>query len=318
MTTEKDFINDIKSKYNLNLVGDDCAVIPKSSEIDMVVTADMLVEDIDFRLDWTDPFLLGRKALTVSLSDIAAMGATPCWAMLSIAIPDGLWKEDFLKVLYEGWHSQARKYGMILIGGDISRSPDKLVIDSVVIGEAPRGKALLRSGARPGDLIYVSGTLGGAAGGLRLLESGDRFDKTFNDARNRLIKKQLDPEHQLTLGNLLLSDEISSAAIDVSDGFSTDVFHICEMSAVGCVIHGDLLPIDPDLLNIFGDEEAFEMALNGGEDFQLIFTVPPEKEGDLDVEGITKVGEITSASKGIKLTRNGEHTDLRPDGFKHF
>ena len=149
MRSEFDFIQNIKQEYGLEHVGDDCAVLPKDSETDMVVTADMLVEDIDFRLEWTTPEALGHKALAVSLSDVAAMGAEPKWAMLSLGVPEQLWSSSFLDQFYEGWHTLAERYGVELIGGDVSRVPSKLVIDSVVGGETPKGRAIRRSGARP-------------------------------------------------------------------------------------------------------------------------------------------------------------------------
>ncbi|QQS33618.1 MAG: thiamine-phosphate kinase [Acidobacteriota bacterium] len=318
MKSETDFILDLKSKYSLNFVGDDCAVIPKDAAADMVITADMLVEDVDFRLEWTDPFLLGRKALCVSLSDIAAMGATPTWAMLSIAVPEILWKSDFLNAFYEGWHSQANEYGVTLIGGDISRSPDRLVIDSIVSGDVPSGDALMRSGSRPGDLIYVSGTLGGSAGGLQLLEKGLRSEANAARPESRLIKYQLDPTPQIYLGNYLQKHNLATSSIDISDGFSTDLFHICEKSMVGCLVEVNLLPIDPDLLEFVSSIEALELALNGGEDFQLLFTVPPEKENLLDTRNLTKVGVITPLENGMKLLNEGRSNDLAPKGFAHF
>jgi thiamine-monophosphate kinase len=316
--SEPGFISDIKSKYNLNLVGDDCAVLPKDPETDMVVTADMLVEDVDFRLSWTAPYLLGRKALSVSLSDIAAMGAAPVWAMLSIAAPENLWKSDFLDQFYEGWHSRAREFGVALIGGDTSRSPDKLAIDSIVFGEAPKGKALLRSGARPGDLIYVTGTLGGAAGGLKLLQSGQAAAREQDRNVKQLLQKQLDPTPQINIANYLLHNSLASSAIDISDGFSTDVFHICEKSEVGCTIDADQLPVNPGLLEFSTAEEALDLALNGGEDFELIFTIPPAREKLLGLEDLTKVGVITRSDQGRKIVKDGDISDLVPSGFSHF
>src|SRR5688572_21180664 len=167
MRSEFEFIRNIKGKFDLNRVGDDCAVLPKDSRSDLVITADMLVEDIDFRHDWTTPELLGAKALAVSLSDIAAMGATPKWAMLSIGIPEPVWTGRFVDKFYDGWFALARHHEVDLVGGDVSRTPDKIVIDSIVAGEVAKGKAIMRSRARPGDSIFVTGALGGAAAGLR-------------------------------------------------------------------------------------------------------------------------------------------------------
>ncbi|MBK8304754.1 MAG: hypothetical protein IPK98_15660 [Chloracidobacterium sp.] len=153
----------------------------------------MLVEDIDFRLDWTTPEFLGHKALAVSLSDIAAMGGTPNWAMLTIGIPESLWNTDFIDRFYDGWFALAAEFDVELVGGDVSKVPDKLVIDSIVGGECSKGKAILRSTAEPGDAIFVTGTLGGAAGGLRLLEDGVRFDDLLPIEQRDLILKQLQP-----------------------------------------------------------------------------------------------------------------------------
>ena len=166
MESEFEFINYIKKSYGLNAIGDDCAVLPKDGKTDMVITADMLVEDVDFRLKWTTPEFLGHKALAVSLSDIAAMGAVPKWAMLTLAVPESLWRTDFVKQLYDGWTALANQYEVEVIGGDISRSPDRFVIDSIACGEVEKRQAILRSGAKVGDAIFVSGCLGGASGGL--------------------------------------------------------------------------------------------------------------------------------------------------------
>ncbi len=156
MRSEFDFIQNIKNKYGLGKIGDDCAVLPKDDKTDMVVTADMLVEEIDFRLDWTTPEFLGHKALAVSLSDIAAMGAAPDWAMLSIGVPPELWENDFLDRFYAGWHKLAAEHSVELVGGDISRVPDKFVIDSVVGGSSAEGGggSSLGSSARRRDLCH--------------------------------------------------------------------------------------------------------------------------------------------------------------------
>src|SRR5205085_65830 len=139
MTSEFEFIDRMKSKYGLTRIGDDCAVLPKDDLTDTVITADMLVEDIDFRLDWATPGQIGLKALAVSLSDIAAMGGDPKWAMLSVGVSEKLWKTDFLDLFYSGWHALAAQFGVELIGGDVSRTPEHIVIDSIVGGEVPNG-----------------------------------------------------------------------------------------------------------------------------------------------------------------------------------
>ena len=162
MLSEFQFLENLKTRYALKKIGDDCAVLPKDSKTDLVVTTDLLVENIDFRIDWTKPELLGQKSLAVSLSDIAAMGAKPVWSMVSLGVPEKIWKTGFVDKFYEGYMNLARKYGVELVGGDVSKAPDKIVIDSIAAGEVRKNKAVLRSGAKPGDLIFVTGKLGGA------------------------------------------------------------------------------------------------------------------------------------------------------------
>src|SRR5215207_11237740 len=166
MLSEFQFLENLRRKHSLTKIGDDCAVLPKDERTDLVMTTDLLVEDIDFRLAWSKPEFIGHKALAVSLSDIAAMGAKPVWSMISIGIPEKIWKTDFIDAFYEGYLALAKENGIELIGGDVSKTPDKVVIDSIAAGEVQKNKAVLRSGARVGDLIFVSGELGGAAAGL--------------------------------------------------------------------------------------------------------------------------------------------------------
>ncbi len=306
MFSEFEFINSMKSKYGLSRLGDDCAVLPKDDRTDTLITADMLVENVDFRLDWAAPEQIGHKALAVSLSDIAAMGGDPKWAMLSIGVSEKLWKTDFLERLYNGWHALAVQFGVELIGGDVSKTSDHLVIDSIVGGEVNQGQAVLRSGAKQGDLIYVSGKLGGAAAGLKLLEEG-RSDP-------ELSKKQLKPYPQVLLGKQLMSWGLVTSMIDVSDGLSSDLVHICRASNVGAILNSSVIPLDPEIERYFPESEAIEMALNGGEDFQLLFTASET----VDVDGITLIGEIIEDASEIFLREDGKQRKLVPRGFQHF
>jgi thiamine-monophosphate kinase len=316
MRSEFDFIQNIKNKYGLSKIGDDCAVLPKDDKTDMVVTADMLVEDIDFRLDWTTPEFLGHKALAVSLSDIAAMGAKPMWAMLSIGIPESVWATDFIDRFYSGWFALAEKFGVELVGGDISKTPDKLVIDSIVSGEVPQGKAILRSTAKPGDGVFVSGTLGGAAGGLSLLENDWRFDDNGKEETKNLILRQLQPQPQIELSKILQSQHLASSMIDISDGFSADLAHLCESSRVGATIGN--MSVDGNLYSHFSNQQAIQMALHGGEDFELLFTVPQEKISDVKKLSVLRVGIISSSIEMIDLIHGTNKTILEPKGYRHF
>lgn len=311
MRSEFEFIHNIKKRFNLEAIGDDCAVLPMSDSHDLVITSDLLVQDVDFRLLWATPEQIGHKTLAVSLSDIAAMGGTPIWALLSLAVPDNLWKTDFLDKFYTGWNALADEFGAKLVGGDISRTDGPLVIDCTVAGQVPKGIAILRSGAKAGDAIFVSGALGGAAGALKLLESGTTFERD-------LAGRQLEPQPKLTLAKLLIDNDIASAMIDVSDGLSSDLGHICLSSSCGAEIRKKLVPVDPLLAPYFDPDTAFDLALNGGEDFELLFTVPEEKISLLENTPTSRIGTITANVEMIELIANVERSELSPKGYQHF
>lgn len=340
MTTEFEFITNLKNKASTFSqskirvgIGDDCAVLAKDSKTDLVITTDLLVEDIDFRLEWTKPEFLGHKALAVSLSDVAAMGADPVWAMLSVGIPEKIWKTDFIEKFYEGWLDLAKKFDVALIGGDVSKTPEKIVIDSIVAGETRKGKAVLRSTARVGDLIFTTGKLGGAAAGLKLLEEGERFEKNSKNLVQKLLLRQLKPSPQVEIGRIIGEKNLATAMIDLSDGISSDLSHLCGESKVGAKIFADKLPtfekIFPqrrkgakieDTKKLIAEELDF--ALNGGEDFELLFTVNPKKKFQVEKElqnfPLSHIGEITANIEIIELMAGGEVIILEPKGFRHF
>lgn len=327
MQSEFEFINNLKNRYGLNKIGDDAAVLPKDSKTDLVISTDMLIEDIDFRLDWTKPEFIGHKSLAVSLSDIAAMAAKPTYSLLSIGIPHAIWKTDFVDKFYDGYMRLAKKFEIELVGGDVSKTPDKIVIDSIVIGEAAKGKAILRSTAQVGDLIFVSGELGGASAGLKLLENGVRYNYSTPNWQRKLLLKQLNP-----LPNGDESDFVNFATsmIDLSDGLSSDLNHICKASKVGAKIYADKIPIHRKLrrlsdknIKIFLSEnlDILDFALHGGEDFELLFTIKPSdlKKFEKKISGnFTHIGEITENIEMIELIRNNESTILQPKGYQHF
>jgi thiamine-monophosphate kinase len=319
MVSEFDFINNIKSRFRLERVGDDCAVLPKSETKDMLVTADMLVENVDFRLEWTTPEFLGHKSLAVSLSDIAAMGGTPLHALLSIAVPDHLWRSDFLDRFYEGWHNLARSFAVELVGGDISRSPGPLAIDSTVFGEAELGRAVLRSGAKPGDALFLTGYVGGAAAGLRELESGRRFDDSLPAPLKHVMFRQLQPLPQVRTGNLLSAHSFAKAMLDISDGLSSDLVHLANASNVGCRIDVENVPVDPAIAILgLSAEDAMDLALNGGEDFELLLAVDEKNFSAVQDLGFHHIGEATANVGIIELSRNGKTFALAPRGYRHF
>lgn len=317
MKNEFEFISDLKSRFSLDKVGDDCAVLPKDDETDLLITSDLLIEGIDFRLEWTTPEFLGHKALAVSLSDIAAMGGTPRWALLSVGIPEMLWKTDLLDRFYDGWHQLARKYDVELVGGDVSRSPDKLVIDSTAGGEVPLGRAILRSGARSGDAIFVTGFLGGAAAGLKWLEAGGKFRDSSSASERHITLRQLQPLPQVQTANVLQEYKLPTAMLDISDGLSSDLRHLCTASEAGGRIYVESLPIDPAIADPVGTG-GLELALHGGEDFELLLTVPQDKATVAFDLGFHHIGEITGHSGQIELIKDGNSTILEPKGYHHF
>lgn len=318
MVSEFEFIEKLKSRYSLNKIGDDCSVLPKDADTDLLLTVDMLVEDIDFRLEWTTPELLGHKSLAVSLSDIAAMGGDPKWAMVSVGIPESLWETDFLNRLYAGFMLLAAEFKVDLVGGDLSKTPDKVVIDSIVGGSVAKGKAILRSGAKPQDAIFITGTLGAAAGGLKLLENGARLGDSMSTSDRGLLLRQLQPRPQLLTAKLLNQLNIVTAMIDVSDGLSSDLVHLCRASNVGARIDAKMLPLDPSLTAHSPPHECLEMTLNGGEDFQLLFTADKNAVARANIVGITQIGEVTSNDGTLELLKGNVVERLLPNGFRHF
>jgi thiamine-monophosphate kinase len=323
MKSEFEFIETIRRRYSLQKIGDDCAVLPKDSKTDLVITTDLLVEDVDFRLDWTTPEFFGHKALAVSLSDVAAMGAKPVWAMLSIGIPRAIWKTDFVEKFYDGYFHLAKKFDVEIVGGDVSKTPDKIVVDSIAAGEVKKGKAVLRSGAKIGDLIYVTGELGGAAAGLALLENGVRYDNSAKIWQKNLLLKQLQPFPHVSTMQSLTDKNSLTAMIDLSDGLSSDLAHLCRASKVGARIYADKIPLHKNLKVVAETfDEKLNYAFNGGEDYELLFTVNPKKKIQIKKEhekrGFSCIGETTANAEIIEFVLDGETTILKPKGFRHF
>jgi thiamine-monophosphate kinase len=310
-------------------IGDDAAIIRQFDGRETVITCDLLVEDIDFRRSSTRAPLLGHKALAVSLSDIAAMGARPRWAMLSIGVPGDVWQSGFVDQLYEGFFHLADYYGVTLIGGDVSRTPERIVIDSIVLGEALSARAVGRAGARPGDHIFVTGTLGGAAAGLRLLERGARLGETTKPRKlarvvRELLLSQLRPLPRVEWGELLGHEGIATAMIDLSDGLSSDLAHLCEESGVGAFVEVARIPVDPHVVSICGRRalDPLMLALHGGEDFELLFTVHPRDlrwlPQTIDRVPATYIGDVTGDVGRITMVEGSRRWTLEPEGFEHF
>jgi thiamine-monophosphate kinase len=339
---EFDFIERLRSQANsrkhstrvLTGIGDDASIISQSPGRDLIVTTDLLIEGVDFHRHATPARLLGHKALAVSLSDIAAMGARPFWSFLAIGMSREEWNTTFKDEFYEGFFALADRFGVTLAGGDISESKQGIIIDSIVLGEVASGAAIKRSGAQPGDQIYVTGTLGAAAAGLKLIELGARSEPpavaggpsshSDDDAIQTLILRQLRPQPRTGWGIVLGEQQLASAMIDLSDGLSSDLRHLCRESKVGAVIDASAIPLDEDVRHLCGRRalDPLALALHGGEDFELLFTVAPKNATRLpkkvDGVAISHIGEITAAAGSIRIREKNHDWDLPPQGFEHF
>ncbi|RMG56334.1 MAG: thiamine-phosphate kinase [Acidobacteria bacterium] len=303
-------------------IGDDAAVIRKSASQWWLLSVDSQIENVHFRREYTPARLLGHKALAVNLSDIAAMGGTPRFALLSLILPRDL-PSSFIDDMLQGMMALADAHRVILIGGDVAASGDGLTLTLTIVGECPAGKILRRDGARPGDVIFVTGQLGLAAMGWRLLERGFRYAPHLSPPWRRLILAHLQPVPRLEVGRALAEDQLASAAIDLSDGLSTDLFHICQASGVGAVIDGERLPVARSVPpELEGDE--LECALHGGEDYELLFTVPKERLTHIEslrarftALPITLIGEITDQPQRMYVEHRGRLLPLSPRGHDH-
>lgn len=294
-------------------IGDDAAVI-RGTKKPLVLTKDLLIENVHFIVSLHPPYELGRKSLNVNLSDIAAMGGRAKYALLGLGLrkkTEPAWVERF----FLGFKSAAQESGVELIGGDISASKD-ILVSVTVVGTVER--PILRNGARPGDLIFVSGCLGDAAAGLKLLRKGFRMG--INRQADALIKTFLDPKPQLALGRTLARRRLASAMIDTSDGLSIDLRHICEESRAGADVYLEKLPLSPQI-RVF-EKKPDALALNGGEDYELLFTAPPRNLPALAKLkkrfNFSWMGRITRRTTIRVIDKNGRSRLLEAGGYQHF
>ncbi|HKI26348.1 MAG TPA: thiamine-phosphate kinase [Candidatus Sulfotelmatobacter sp.] len=298
-------------------IGDDCAVLRflpgrQSGNAEVLVTTDFTLEGIHFRRDWHPAESVGHRCLARGLSDIAAMGGEPVAAFLSLALPRDLpqaWVGRFARSLI----SLAEKHGASLAGGDTAESPDGILADIVVVGTAPKGKAVLRSGARPGDRVFVSGELGGSAAAIVQMRA--RPKKKLNP---RDYPRHFYPEPRVELGRMLRERRLASAMIDVSDGLSTDLAHLCEESGVGAEIAAELIP--RARVGKPAREVDLDLALHGGEDYELLFTVPQGKRVPAQMAGValTEIGRMTRSRRMVIENAKGVGYELAARGWEHF
>jgi len=297
-------------------IGDDCAVlrlVQGGKEKDTLVTTDFTLEGIHFRREWHSAESVGHRCLARGLSDIAAMGGEPVATFLSLALPRDL-PQSWVGRFARGLIRLAERYGVTLAGGDTAESPDGILADIVVVGSVPKGKALLRSGARAGDLIYVSGELGGSAAAV-----GEMSKKSRRKLNPREYPRHFFPEPRIELGRILREKGLASAMIDTSDGLSTDLAHICEESGVGAEIEAELIPRAS--VGKPAREVDLHFALHGGEDYELLFTAPREKRVPARIAGIpiTRIGHILRGrGRKIFLMNRSVGYELHARGWEHF
>ena len=294
-------------------IGDDCAVLRMLPRQESLVTTDFTLEGIHFRRDWHPPESVGHRCLARGLSDIAAMGGEPVAAFLSLALPRDLpqsWVGRFARCLI----SLAEKFGVALAGGDTAESPNGILADIIVVGIAPKGKSVLRSGARPGDRIFVSGELGGSAAAVLQMRS------SFNTKRlnSRDYLRHFYPEPRIELGCVLREKGLASAMIDTSDGLSTDLAHLCAESSVGAEIESALIPRAS--VGKPAREVDLDLALHGGEDYELLFTAPAGKRVPARIAGvpISHIGNITRGKRILVRDQKGIDYELEARGWEHF
>jgi thiamine-monophosphate kinase len=315
-------------------VGDDAAEVETGPLT--VVTTDSLVEGIHFRREWSPPRLLGRKALSVNLSDVAAMAGLARYATVSLCLPADA-PLGFVDGLYDGLLERAAETGVSLVGGNLSAINGPIVVDMTVLGQAD--KVLRRSGAVAGDLVVVTGTLGAAAAGLRALERGGRLDVDGNlsdrgswsvesaAALLPCLRAQLDPAPPLAFGRALGEQEgVVHAAMDLSDGLSGDLLSLCEENDLSAWLEPEWLPVAPGAAALEKEAggDAFSLALHGGEDYQMLLAVPPERVDALHEVGtvwsvtLRVVGQFAAGPPGLSLRFGEAMRRLRPKSHDHF
>jgi thiamine-monophosphate kinase len=321
----------LKRKYSRRVsavpigIGDDTAMIRPAAGRQLLITTDLLVEGVDFDLAWTDFRQIGHKAMAANLSDMASMGGIPRYALVGAAFP-GKTSFEAVRSIYRGLNDLGRRYGVLLIGGDTSASPRHIMVAVTLIGEIDRPEVIRRSGSRPGDRIFVTGSLGEARAGLEILKRRRRRGR-LSRANLALVRRQLFPIPRIREARLLAGRRLATSMIDISDGLSSDLHHLCASGGVGAEIDLARLPLSKalrDYANKAGTD-PHRYALDGGEEFELLFTVRPSRTGEigkLRASGKLRavmIGEITQKRAGVTL-RDLRHRRKRlvARGYEHF
>jgi thiamine-monophosphate kinase len=309
-------------------IGDDAAILSHTPRTHLVISTDLLIEDIHFSRRTSSWYDLGYKAAVANLSDIAAMGATPTYILVALALPAHLNHHDW-KELYRGLSVPCKTHDVQLVGGDTSASPTSLFLAITILGQIQPNHGLTRGGAHEGDIIYVSGSLGNSAAGLACLtrQPGPGNTSALRQPMKFLVKRHLRPTPRIELGRLLASHRFASAALDVSDGLSGDLGHLCQQSGVGALIEKARLPMSPHLIAYASQRnlDPFPWVVHGGEEYELLFTVPSKNQRRLEQAvkrlktPVTPIGVITSRRSGLQIVhRDGTTHKLVPQSYVHF
>jgi thiamine-monophosphate kinase len=313
-------------------IGDDAAVLNPPPRRQTILTTDMLTDGVHFRTERTPGVLVGRKALAVNLSDVAAMGGVPHSCVVSVGFPRGT-PASYAREVARGLTGLARSSGVALVGGDTCAAR-ALFVNVTLVGLVEPGRAVTRAGARPGEHLYVTGTLGASAAGLELLGSRRRRSgaprvrsrgRSVTSARRLAIRAHLDPTPRIAAGRALGLAGLATAMIDLSDGLTQDLPRLCRASGTGAVVLQAALPIAPAAGTLFGPDGAMRLALCGGEDYELLFTARPECEPLIAALSrrlrlpISRIGQMLPRRQGIRtVDAAGRYRPLPPGGFEHF
>lgn len=317
-------------------IGDDAAILSVEPGLELLATTDMLLEGIHFKREWGSFHELGRKTLSVNVSDIAAMGGRPLHALLGVGIPAAGITLAEVEALLEGLEAEAARWGVTLAGGDTCGSQSGLVLSVTLLGTIPAGRAIRRSGARAGDALWVTGSLGGSAAGLLALEMGFRPGEAWpahvlrpdwlgpaeEDAIRAAVGAHLTPIPRLTAGQALVG--CATAMIDLSDGLASDVGHLCQESHVAAQVLASQVPMHPGaaVMARWTGREVLDLALRGGEDYELLFASGPDPRAVLAScapgLAVTRIGEVRAGPPIAILTGAGGRTDVLAEGFDHF
>ena len=311
-------------------VGDDVAVVKTKAEEYLLLTCDILIEGTHFTKETITPCQLGKKVVAINVSDIAAKGGIPKQALISIGLPKDT-KVVYVEQIYRGIKEQSKKFNIDIVGGNTALSKDKIFIDLFLVGEIKPDLLLLRSGAKPDDKILVTGNLGDSSAGLKIIENQDlklediKFEKKY---KTKLKQAHLSPNPRVLESRIIAKSNFANSMMDISDGLSSDLAKICEASNVGAIIWEEKIPVSKETLAFAKSigKSPFNFALHGGEDYELLFTIPKEnveiiiKKIQRETKTkVTEIGEIKDRKFGIKIVKtNGEMTPLNTYGWNHF